>query len=124
MKIANPIAVIGEDLATNYLKKHSYHILERNFRRGYGELDIIAVDTSEKEKTLVFIEVKTRKTNEFGTPFEAITTWKLRTLIKTAEFYVLTHPSLPKLLRIDAVSVVLKPDNSLDKIELMKNISG
>ena len=56
MKISNPTAVIGEDIAVNYLKKKGYKIIERNFRKGYGEIDIIAL----KKNVLVFVEVKTR----------------------------------------------------------------
>lgn len=124
MKVSNPIAQIGENLATEYLRHHSYTILERNFRKGYGEIDIVAIDTSEKESVLAFIEVKTRKTTEYGVPLEGITYFKLKSLIKTAEFYAHSHKQLPKLLRIDAVSVFLTVDNLVEKIELMKNISG
>lgn len=120
MKIANPTARLGEDLAENYLKKLGYTILERNFRKGYGEIDIIALDSN----ILVFIEVKTRSSQKFGTPFEAITSWKLRTLINTAHFYKHTHPRLPESLRIDAISVILSYTQEVIEIEHMKNISG
>lgn len=69
MKIASPTARLGEDAACSFLRKLNYKIIDRNFRRGYGELDITAVDGN----TLVFIEVKTRISDNFGTPFEAIT---------------------------------------------------
>ena len=120
MKIANPIARIGEELAANFLKKRGYKIIERNFRKGYGEIDIIAV----KNEILIFVEVKTRTSSNFGTPFEAITTWKLKSLVKTAQFYKSLHLLLPQALRIDAVSVKLSNDNSVEKIELLENISG
>ena len=120
MKIANPIAKIGEDEATSFLRKKGYKIIERNFRKGYGEIDIIAL----KSKTLIFVEVKTRVSINFGAPFEAITPWKLKSLIKTAQFYKSFHPALPQSLRIDAVSVKLSNDNSVEKIELLENISG
>ena len=110
---------LGEDLAATYLKKNGFKILERNFRIRGGEIDIIA---TEKE-TLVFIEVKTRKTDEFGTPLEAITPWKMKALIKAAEFYKHTHDKLPDLMRIDAVSVMLDSDNNPVSIKLVKNIS-
>ena len=123
MKIVNPIAILGENKACEYLKKLGFKIIERNFRKGYGEIDIVAIDQSEKEKVLVFIEVKTRTSNSYGSPLEAITYWKLKSLIKTAQYYKMTHRNLPDALRIDAVSVLLN-GNNVESIELTRNISG
>lgn len=119
MKITNPTAVLGEDLAVTYLQKKGYQIIERNFRKRYGEIDIIA----QKDDTLVFVEVKTRKSAQFGTPFEAITYWKLKSLIKTAELYSMMYPRLPKQLRIDGISILLNSDNKAVTIEHVENIS-
>ncbi|EKD86098.1 MAG: hypothetical protein ACD_37C00477G0001 [uncultured bacterium] len=119
MKISNPIAIRGEDIASKFLKEKGYKIIERNFRKGYGEIDIIAV----KDKTLVFIEVKTRTSNLYGTPLEAITYFKLKTLVKTAEFYKVLNPKLPEALRIDAVSVLLDNLGNVSNIEHMENIT-
>lgn len=115
----------GEDLAVAYLKKNGFRIIDRNFRIRGGEIDIIAIDASpENEKeTLVFIEVKTRSSLEFGTPLEAITSWKLNALIKTAQFYKTKHPKLPDLMRIDAVAVTLHGIKGGEKIDLVKNIT-
>lgn len=125
MKIVNPTAKLGEDKASEYLKKNGFKIIGRNFRKGYGEIDVIAIDSSNsKEKTLVFIEVKTRKSNSFGSPLEAITPWKLKSLIRAAQFYKLIHPNLPNNMRIDAVSVNLSSNNEVENIEHIKNISG
>jgi putative endonuclease len=110
---------LGEGLAVEYLKKQGFKIIERNFRMRGGEIDIIAIDGD----TLSFIEVKTRRSHEFGTPLEAITPWKMRSLIKSAEFYKVKHPHLPDSLRIDAVGIMLKNDNTVGSIELVKNIS-
>ena len=110
---------LGEKIAAEYLKRHGYKIIEKNFRIRGGEIDIIALDSD----TLVFIEVKTRRSNEFGTPLEAITPWKLRTLIKSAQFYKTKHPQLPDLMRIDAVGIVLGSDGNPAFIELVKNIT-
>lgn len=119
MKISNPTAKFGEDKACDYLKKLGFKIIERNFRKGYGEIDIIALDKG----ILVFIEVKTRKSNQFGSPLEAITYWKVKSIIKTAQYYKMTHRNLPESLRIDAVAVTLN-GNEVENIELRKNISG
>lgn len=119
MKIVNPIAVIGENLAAQYLYDKGYKVIDRNFRRRNGEIDIIAIFG----KTLVFVEVKTRKSSKFGTPLEAITPRKLRDIIRTAEYYKHSHTNLPDLLRIDAVSIVLNQFNKADKIEHAENIT-
>lgn len=120
MKIANPLAVLGEDLACDYLKRKGYKIIDRNFRKGYGEIDIIAIF----KNTLVFIEVKTRMSQSYGTPFESITSWKLRALVRTAQFYKMRSNKLPDQMRLDAVSVVLNQNKNLQKIEHIENISG
>lgn len=113
----------GEDLATAFLEKKGYGIVERNFRTRNGEIDIVAIDQSEKAPTLVFIEVKTREGNAYGTPLEAITYFKLKFLIRTALVYSTTHPRLPKGLRIDAIAILLGPDGEMIDIEHVKNIS-
>ncbi len=119
MKIVNPIAVAGEDLASKYLAKIGYTIIERNFRKNNGELDIVATHKG----ILVFVEVKTRTSDQFGTPLESITPSKIRTITKTAQFYKLLHPKLPDSLRIDAIAVDLSIYNN-PKIEHIENISG
>lgn len=116
--IVNPIAIRGEDLAEQYLKKNGYKILERNYSKRYGEIDIVAINNN----ILVFVEVKTRSSNRFGSPLEAITHWKLRSVIKTAQYYKITHPKLPEQMRIDAISVIISSDGS-PTIEHIKNIS-
>ena len=113
----------GEDLAVEFLKKKGFTIIERNFRIRGGEIDIVALDSSAGQKSLVFIEVKTRSSSEFGSPFETITPWKLKTLIKTAQFYKLKYPKYPDLMRIDAVGVQLNYRNGTTEIEHMENIS-
>ena len=120
MKISNPVAIKGEELAAKFLNEKGYKIIERNFRKGYGEIDIIAVH----KNILIFIEVKTRTSNAYGTPFEAITYFKLKSLFKTAEFYKALNPKLPESLRIDAVSVILDESTGASKIEHLENISG
>jgi len=119
MKISNKTARLGEEKACEYLRALGYKIIEKNFRKGYGEIDIIAVDGND----LVFIEVKTRRSNNFGEPLEAINYFKLRTLIKTAYYYKQLNPDLPDSLRIDAISVKIS-NNKPDEIRLIKNISA
>lgn len=126
MKLSSPIGVLGEQIAAAYLQKQGYKILETNYSKRYGEIDIIAIDPTDGsgQAVLAFVEVKTRISSAYGTPFEAITHGKLQSLIKTAQFYAMSHPKLPQDLRIDAVSVKLSPQKEVEEIELLKNISG
>lgn len=103
----------GEDLACEYLEKIGYKIIERNihFSR-YCELDILALD----KDTLVAVEVKTRSSDKFGTPFEAITKTKYNN-IKNGLFYYLQENPKYKRFRIDAISVILKPSISINHLK-------
>lgn len=105
----------GEEIAKVFLEKQGYKILEINKRFSkFCEIDIIALD----KNTLVFCEVKTRKTNICGTPLEAITKTKYEN-IKKGVYYYMQKNSQYKKFRIDAVAITLKPDF---KIEHLKNI--
>ena len=119
MRIASPIAREGEEIAVKYLKNLGFKIIDRNFRARNTEIDIVAVHKA----TLVFVEVKTRTSNQFGTPLEQITYWKLKSLVKAAQYYKITHPKLPDLMRIDAVSVKMFAGENIN-VEHIKNISG
>ncbi|MCI5889262.1 MAG: YraN family protein [Brachyspira sp.] len=104
----------GEDLACRYLEKRGYKILERNKHYSrFCEIDIIA----EYKTTLVFVEVKTRTTNDFGTPFEAITKSKYENIKKGIQFYLQEHKFQKH--RIDVIGITLKPEL---KIEHLKNV--
>lgn len=113
----------GEDEAARYLSINGFKVLERNFRIRNGEVDIIAVDESIKPHALVFVEVKTRFSDSYGDPLEAINYYKMQGLRRTALFYQLKHPKLPQLLRLDAVAVTLDHNGNLIKIRLVRNIS-
>lgn len=90
---------LGEQLAKKHLLNKGYKLLAQNFHSKFGEIDLIFQD----EKIVVFVEVKTRVGDFFGPPEEAINKWKIRSLIKTAQYFQLLNPSLPKAIRIDAV---------------------
>ena len=106
----------GEEIAEKFLEKQGYKILEKN--RHFSklcEVDIIALD----KKTLVFVEVKTRKTDICGHPLEAITKSKYNHIKNGLLIYLQENPQYKKF-RIDAISVLIKPEI---KIEHLKNIS-
>jgi putative endonuclease len=119
MYIPSPVARLGEEIAAKFLAKKGYQIIGRNFRKGYGEIDIIAVH----DNVLVFIEVKTRTTSLYGGAIEAISYGKLRALIRTCEYYKMLHPKLPEAMRIDAILIDLE-NNDPKNIQHIENISG
>ena len=119
MKIVNPVGKEGEDIACEFLRKKGYKIIDRNYRKKYTELDIIAT----KNKILVFVEVKTRTTNKFGLPKEQITNAKLRSLKKSAEYYKLSHKNLPDRMRIDLISIMLDKTDDKSSIEHIEDIT-
>ncbi|MDO8570246.1 MAG: YraN family protein [Candidatus Daviesbacteria bacterium] len=117
----------GEYLACEYLKKLGYKILERNYRIRGGEIDIVAQDNN----FLVFIEVKTRYTSEFGLPVESMTPWKIKILLRTARFYIQLIDWGDQPYRLDFVGIDYTcPDkggaNNQDnpEIELIKDITS
>ncbi|MCD6193390.1 MAG: YraN family protein [Candidatus Aminicenantes bacterium 4484_214] len=106
MKVFNNLSTgkQGEHLAVEYLKKKKYQIIERNYKFGRGEIDIIAQD----KDTLVFIEVKTRKTTAFGFPEESVTPRKQSQIRKIAQGF-LSQKKLPlKSIRFDVIAVELR----------------
>jgi len=109
--------ILGERLARDFLKKRGYHIIETNYRCPEGEIDIIA----RHEDYLVFVEVRTKKSLEFGTPEESITPAKKERMRAAAFHYQQTHDDLPPLWRIDVVAIELDPKGKLSRIELIEN---
>lgn len=101
MKTTKQIGDGGEDEAVRYLKKKDFEILERNFRTRFGEIDIIAID----EDMLVFIEVKMKRSDQFGDPGEMITPKKLDKIKRTAEYYLQEKELYDIGWRIDAVLI-------------------
>ncbi len=91
----------GEEIAANFLRKNGYQILERNYRTKSGEIDIIA----RKKKTVVFVEVKTRSTDEFGCPAEAVNSRKLARLEIVADHYILKKHLENVPFRFEIVSI-------------------
>jgi putative endonuclease len=114
------VGALGEKLAAEYLKKRSYKILETNYRCPDGEIDIIA----KHKGYLVFVEVRTKTSLEFGHPEESITQAKMKKLRDMANHYCQTHEKLPELWRIDMVAVELDEKGKPSRIELIENAVG
>jgi len=97
----------GEDLAVELLESKGYTIINRNYRYGKGEIDIIAKDP--QEEGLVFIEVKSRKSFEYGSPEEAITKNKIKQLKRIAELYLYENEIKEILCRFDVIAILILP---------------
>lgn len=96
----------GEEIACRWLEKHGFCIAERNFLCKMGEIDIIAWDVSDR--TLCFVEVKTRSSLDFGYPCEFVDAKKRRRLEKTAEYYRMGRKQLLELpMRMDIFEVYI-----------------
>ncbi|MDR1113220.1 MAG: YraN family protein [Bacteroidales bacterium] len=96
----------GEELARNYLIEHQYKILASKWQASHLEVDIIA----ETETYIIFCEVKTRSTNAFMSPQEAVTTQKQKNIIRAANLYILQY-KIKKEVRFDIISILLNSNN-------------
>jgi len=92
---------IAENSAADFLQDKGYRILERNFNSPFGEIDIIA---SDGEYT-VFVEVKSRNSDEFGSPQDAVNSKKQKHMIKTAISYLKMHKLVPADVRFDVIAI-------------------
>lgn len=108
----------GETLACEYLIRKGYKIISRNYHSRFGEIDIIA----QTNKTLVFVEVKTRTNKAYGTALEAINAYKLRKIIKTSQFYINQFKLGDIDYRFDAIEVYFE-DFTQPQIDHLINIT-
>ncbi len=106
----------GEEAALRFLKGNGYKILRHNYKTRLGEIDIIARD----QDTLVFIEVKTRRSERFGLPAEAVRKDKQRQISKAALLFIKENNLFDEKARFDVVSVLYTGEGAA-KVDLIKN---
>ena len=123
------IGNLGETIATKYLKKNKYKVLNKNIHISHNELDIIALH--KKSGIIAFIEVKTRSVDTdlfspFGTPASAVTKQKQQRTIQAAKGYLSLNPKFNKYQpRLDVIEIYLnKQDHSILKINHIENAFG
>jgi len=102
MSKARALGMSGEEAAVDYLQKRKYRVIRRGFRFHRGEIDIIAYDSD----TLVFVEVKTRQSADFGPPEESVTPHKQRQIRKLAEAYLMLNNLGDIACRFDILSLL------------------
>ncbi len=106
----------GEEIAVAYLQQKGYSIVERNYRLRFGEIDIIARDG----ETIVFVEVKTRKSIRFGSPFDAVDLRKQKKMSRVALAYLSSCRLLDSPARFDVVAVLLRR-GSQPEVEIVQD---
>lgn len=107
----------GEKLAVKFLKRKGYKIVQRNYRCKLGEIDIIA----KQDKTIVFVEVKTRQTQEFGAPQYAVTSAKRSQISRVALWYIKEKGFVEQACRFDVIAITFSPESRKPKIEHIEN---
>jgi putative endonuclease len=110
------LGLSGENLAGHELTRRGYAILATRYRTRAGEIDIIARDG----QTLVFVEVKTRSSDDFGVPAEAVTWRKQRRMVMMAKRYLSEKQLHGCVCRFDVVTVLCRP-GLLPMVEVVTN---
>ena len=111
------IGTYGENLALKHLTNKGYKILEMNYRSKYGEIDII----SFYNNLIVFVEVKSRYTNSFGSPMESVTYYKQKQIIKLSQIYLLCKKYHNYNVRYDIIEIIFNNTNASFKLNHIKD---
>ena len=107
MRVKDALGRFGEDLAAQHLQRSGFTLLDRNWRCRDGEIDIVAIDNTARG-TVVFVEVKTRSSEAFGAPAEAVTPVKVRRMRRVASRWLAERPDDERWpeVRFDVVAIV------------------
>jgi putative endonuclease len=114
----------GEKLARKFLKRRGLKILAENYRCPAGEVDLIALDPSTRSElgseTITFVEVKTRRSDQYTDPESAVDAEKRRKVQKVARYYLNTHETGDLSARFDVIAIVI-PDGEEPQINYIPN---
>ncbi len=108
----------GEKIACKVMEKRGYSLVERNFTIRGGEIDLIM----ERGRELVFVEVKTRRNDHYGSPLESITPQKQRRMIRACEVFLCGKGRSDRDVRFFAVAVYLDDHDRPVKTEILEDI--
>jgi len=117
LRVLKPLGVRGESAAAGFLRRKGYRILARAQRSRFGELDLVALDG----RTVVFVEVKTRQSDQAGQPAEGVDAKKQRRLTRLAVGWLKQHRLLECPARFDVVAVLWPADGRPPTIEHFPN---
>ena len=119
----NEVGKIGEELARKFLEKQGYKILEQNYRTRFAEIDLVCEKAEGLfgKPILVFVEVRTKVGEQFGTPEDTINRKKLFKVLQNAKSYT-GFKNWQGACRIDAVCIVLNNDFSVNRLTHHENI--
>ena len=112
------IGKLGEKIAKNYFRKKGYKILGQHYCLRGGEIDLIV----QKQGVLIFVEVKTRTSDKFGTPEESINYFKQKSLSRAINNYLFKNDLKDLNCRVDVISIILNERNRSALIKHFKNI--
>ncbi len=123
MSLHNEVGKIGEDLARQYLEKKGYKTLEQNYKTRFAEIDLVCEKSNGlfSKSSLVFVEVRTKVGEQWGTPEDTLNRQKLWKVLQNAKSYM-GFKGWGESARIDAVCIVLKPDFSVARLTHHENI--
>lgn len=101
------LGATGEEIAVDYLVSQGYVVFDRNWRSKSGEIDIIASEKFNSQDELIFIEVKTRSSRDYGDPIEAITATKYLRMYRLALEWLSENSASREAWRLDVISIVI-----------------
>lgn len=120
MTYQKTVGNLGETLAEKYLQDRGFQVIDRNYTTRYGELDLVAIEA--ESENVVFIEVKTRTSDKFGTPEASITPAKIERLQNAALLWLQDHPETKDDWRIDVISIILDHQHEIRDIQHFINV--
>ena len=109
------LGATGEEIAVDYLVSQGYVVFDRNWRSKSGEIDIIASEKFNSQDELIFIEVKTRSSRDYGDPIQAITATKYLRMYRLALEWLSENSASREAWRLDVISIVI---SKADQIEI------
>lgn len=110
----------GEEIALEFLRNQGYDLVERNYRSPDGEIDLIV----RKGPDLVFVEVKTRRSLDYGCPEDAVDNEKIDHIEAAAGWYLQQHPESEESWHLDVISVVGSPGETPPEISWFENVTA
>jgi putative endonuclease len=105
----------GEEIAVDYLISQGYVVFDRNWRSKTGEIDIVASEKFNARDELIFVEVKTRSSRDYGDPIEAISATKYLRMYRLALEWLSENSASREPWRLDVISIVI---SKADQIEI------